>query len=270
MGIDAFELDLNVAAFGGELDGIGEEVPHDLLQAAGVAGDAGGEGVDDFRDADAFGIGAGLDGFDGLFNDIAEFDAADIQAQFAGKDARHVEQVFDELHLNAHVAFDDGETLGEIGGGDFGGAEDLSPAEDGVDGRAEFVGERGDELFFKAGGFFGFGAGLLFRKIGAFKFVGAFFDADFEVVGEALEIFVGEAQCGGTWQGDGLGQKGPEGNGGDDGGQRRDNFDDAIEAIDGIQIAMTLKTWVMPQATMKTANATKTQLKATSLRRLTK
>ena len=51
--VDPLQEDLDLAALGRELDGVGEEVPDDLLEAGGVAGDGTGERIEHLVDADA-------------------------------------------------------------------------------------------------------------------------------------------------------------------------------------------------------------------------
>ena len=53
------------AAFGRELDGVAQDVPEDLLQAAGVPGNGAAVGVHDFGEMDLLGVGGMLNRADG-------------------------------------------------------------------------------------------------------------------------------------------------------------------------------------------------------------
>jgi len=168
----AHEGDVDLAARRSELDGVEQEIPDDLLQAGAVAHDlerkrekAGGE-------ADVFCGGGGADGVDRGGDDGDEVDAFDVKTDLAGGDAAHVEEVLDELGLNAGVALDDREAVGEFAGGVGALLENLSPAEDGVERGAQLVGERGEEFVLEAAGALGLGAGGAFAFEEAFAFRG--------------------------------------------------------------------------------------------------
>ena len=140
--VDPLQEDLDPAALGRELDGVGEEVPDDLLEAGGVAGDGPGERVEDLVDADALGLGRRHDGGEGGLDDVGEVEPLDVEAELAGDDAGDVEEVIDDAGLGLGIPLDGGEALLQVVGIDLAGAEDLGPAEDGVERRAKLVGER--------------------------------------------------------------------------------------------------------------------------------
>ena len=72
--------------------------------------------------------------------------------ELAGDDARDVEEIFDERGLGARVALD--ALVRPRGRGGVGGRDpqDLNPAEDGVERRAQLVRERGQELVLEPAG----------------------------------------------------------------------------------------------------------------------
>jgi hypothetical protein len=89
-----------------ELDGVREEVPEDLLETVGVAGDAARRVVEAHREADAARLGRRAHALGRRLDDGREGDGARRQAELAGDDARHVEEVVDELRLRLRVALD--------------------------------------------------------------------------------------------------------------------------------------------------------------------
>ncbi len=110
-GVGSFEEDFDLAADGGEFDGVVEKVPDDLLKAVGVAGELGGARVEDLGEGYFPGVGGGLDGFDGGVDDGDQIEGLDVDADFSGGDTSHVEEVFDELGLGFGVSFNDGEAF---------------------------------------------------------------------------------------------------------------------------------------------------------------
>ena len=168
----ALQTDDDLTVWWREFDRVGQEVPGDLLEPGAIAHHFESPRSDVDEDADLFGGGGGLDGVDGGGDDGGKVDALDGEADLAGGDAAHVEKIFDELGLNAGVALDDFETVGEFVGGVGTFLEDLGPAQDGVERRAKFVGERGEEFVLEAAGALGFGAGGAFAFEEALAFGG--------------------------------------------------------------------------------------------------
>ena len=120
-GVGAAQAQLHAAAARRELDGVGEQVPDDLLQAVGVAGDGHGRRLQDrleaarpWRRRTAARCRAAAAIVE------ASSRGRTLEAQLARHDARHVEDVRDELGLDARVAVD-----GLDGAG--GGAASSSP-----------------------------------------------------------------------------------------------------------------------------------------------
>ena len=137
--VDPLQEHLHLAALGRELHGVGEQVPDDLLEPGEVAGDGAGERIEHLVDADALGVGRRHDGGEGGLDDLGELQPLDVEAEVAGDDAGDVEQVLDELGLDLGVPLDGREPFLQVLGVDLAGAEDLGPAEDGVERRAQLV-----------------------------------------------------------------------------------------------------------------------------------
>ena len=99
VGVHASRRTWTLAAPGRELDGVGEQVPDDLLQPVGVAGDRARLGVQDRRwSADPLGLGRRAHGVQrGLDHRPRARTGLHVQAQLARDDARDVEDVRDEL-----------------------------------------------------------------------------------------------------------------------------------------------------------------------------
>ncbi len=75
-----------------------------------------------------------------------EVDRQHLEPHRAADDARHVEEILDELRLHARVAVDDLERLGLSGRVERAELEHRDPAEDGVERRAQLVRHRRHEL----------------------------------------------------------------------------------------------------------------------------
>ena len=93
------ERDLHAAALRRELDRVRQQVPDDLLQPVGVAGDERRRAGRARLEADALGVGGGPHRLDRRLDHGRELDRLHVEPQLAGDDPRHVEQVLDELRL---------------------------------------------------------------------------------------------------------------------------------------------------------------------------
>ena len=82
----------------------------------------------------------------------AEIHLADVEQQLAGGDARDVEQVLDQLRLGVRVAIDALERVLASLRRQLAAPQQVHPADDGVERRAELVRERGEELVLQAVG----------------------------------------------------------------------------------------------------------------------
>src|SRR5919204_10165 len=101
LAVRARESHAHAPARGRELDGVREEVPEDLLQALGVARDLRGRVVEARLNLDLFGLRGGAHRLDGGAHDRAQLDAPRVETHLPRDDARHVEQVVDDLLLRA-------------------------------------------------------------------------------------------------------------------------------------------------------------------------
>ncbi len=108
MRIYPFEADLNLAAFGGELYCVGNQVPDDLLKASGITGDRVDARINDLLHRDGFGLRRRAHAFRAGLHHLREIDRLNVKAQAATLDARNVEQVFDQLTLYPDRALDGG------------------------------------------------------------------------------------------------------------------------------------------------------------------
>src|SRR3954466_11027771 len=148
-------------ALHGELDRVGEQVPEHLLQAVRIAleGNRLGSPQLDFETLRLRGgpyrVGSGL-----YHRDQIGF--AHLYPQLPGDDAGDVEDVLDELRLGAGIALDGLERAIELlASRRRAGAQDPRPAEDGVEGRPQLVGDGGEELVLRAVRDLGLGPRLL-------------------------------------------------------------------------------------------------------------
>src|SRR5262249_41584631 len=96
----------HAAPVGCELDCVRNQVPYDLLNPVGVAGyDCRPVRTVDLK-FDFLGAGSRPTRFHRRVDYACHIDRADIQSEFAGDDARHVEKVVDYPSLSACAAFD--------------------------------------------------------------------------------------------------------------------------------------------------------------------
>ena len=73
--------DHDLATRRGELDGIGQQVPHDLLQARSVAGNGPDRRLDGDRQPHSLGVGGHAHGLHGALNQVPNRDRLDFQPQ---------------------------------------------------------------------------------------------------------------------------------------------------------------------------------------------
>ena len=136
---------LDASPVGRELDRVGEQVPHHLLQALPVAHDRG-RPFHDGDELDLLRLRRRPHRLDGGVDHPRHLDPADVQLHLAGDDPRHVEHVLDEAGLGLHVALDDLQPAHPRRLVDLLLAQDAGPPQDRGERRAQLVGERGQEL----------------------------------------------------------------------------------------------------------------------------
>src|SRR5438876_10168950 len=106
LAVDAREPQEDAAAPGGELDGVREEVPHDLLEASRIALDRLRSELEDALHPDLLRLGVGTHRVERRLGDGLEIDRAGIDDELPGRDARHVQELLDQLRLRDRAPLD--------------------------------------------------------------------------------------------------------------------------------------------------------------------
>jgi hypothetical protein len=140
MTIHPLQAYLYFASPGGEFDGIGKKVPEALLEPAGVSAHLRRQWIEDGVNLNPLGIGGMPDGGDGGPDHILEFHLLHIQTDFTGNNPAHIQQVLDQLRLYPAISFDHREAFDKLFILVVAGAEDLRPADDRIEWRAQLVG----------------------------------------------------------------------------------------------------------------------------------
>src|SRR5207249_11402196 len=96
----------DAAAPGGELDRVREEVPHDLLEAGGIALDPPPSELEDLLDPNLLRLGVGAHRIERRLGDGREIDRPGVEDELPGRDARHVQEVLDQLRLRHRTPLD--------------------------------------------------------------------------------------------------------------------------------------------------------------------
>ncbi len=94
---------IDTAARRRELDGVREQVPDDLPQPVRIAGEGAHRCIDVAFDDDPLAVGRRHDGPDGVFDDLLDVHGLHLEARLPRDDARHVEDVFDDLRERAGI-----------------------------------------------------------------------------------------------------------------------------------------------------------------------
>ena len=84
--IDPFDSQLHTARSRGELHGVREQVPHDLLEAVTIAGDRPRAGIDNRLQPHAFRVRGGLHRRNRVVHDERQVDRLHIESELAGDD----------------------------------------------------------------------------------------------------------------------------------------------------------------------------------------
>ena len=99
--------DGDMSARRSELDRVGEDIPHDLFQSAGVALHQERMVLGDRVSEDqAFVVGAQTHGVDSVANDVAQIDGADRQPHPPRYELTRIHQVVNQLPKRIRVAID--------------------------------------------------------------------------------------------------------------------------------------------------------------------
>ncbi len=148
--VEAVGGEVDLAAGGGELDGVRDEVVERLQDAVGVGPDA--DAVGGVEDADVGAGGAGLLQGDGAAEEVFGAGHGELQLGLAGADAFEVEDVVDQADEAVGVADGDLEHLLRLlgAGGEGSAGEQAEGSAERGERRAELVGDGGDELVLHA------------------------------------------------------------------------------------------------------------------------
>ena len=144
--LESVECHTNPSAGGREFQRVRQEVPDDLLQAIRVAHDGERTGLNAGFEIDVLGPCRRSNRLDPGVDDGCQIDAIHVELQLAGDDAGDVEQVADDPRLRSRVALDDVEGPRVLRLRDGAGLQHADPPVDRVQGRAQLVRDRHQEL----------------------------------------------------------------------------------------------------------------------------
>jgi hypothetical protein len=102
----AVQLDLHRAVSGSELHGIRQKIPDDLSQAIDVAVDESTSGLQHQLEPYCLCLSRRSDALERCFNNRLQLAAPEVKWQLPGNDARHFEQIINQLGLEPGVAGD--------------------------------------------------------------------------------------------------------------------------------------------------------------------
>src|SRR6267378_3676427 len=127
----AFQTDIDTPAHRTELDGIGEEVPDHLPEPIRIGEERSSIRIEEGCQLDVLRIGQAPDSLDGLLDDGHWVDLPALEPQLARHDARHVQQVLDELRQELRVPLDHLEAARRAGSVLGPDAQEAGPSEHG-------------------------------------------------------------------------------------------------------------------------------------------
>ena len=146
VGLDLLQAHVDAPLGRGELDRVREEVPHDLVEPAGVRGEGARARVQHGLHPDGLGLDRGLERVEHGLDHGRGIHRLHLEPHLAGDDPRDVEDVGDEPALEAGVAVDDLDPLLDLRRGERALAQEAGPAHDRGERGAQLVGERGQEV----------------------------------------------------------------------------------------------------------------------------
>src|SRR2546422_6070139 len=155
MGIHALEHDVDAPALGCELDRVGKEIPHHLLQPVRIALDHVDPRIELRLDPDVLGARRRPHGLDRRLDRGGEPHRADVEVELPADHPRDLEEVVDEPGLRPRAAVDHLERAVGAGGSERAPAQLTDPGEDRGERGAELVGHGGEELVLQAAGLLG-------------------------------------------------------------------------------------------------------------------
>ena len=138
--------DLDTPAAWGELDGIRQEIPDDLLQTLRVARDGHARPIDGGLQLDALRGRGRRHCFQRILNYACEIDRPHVQAKLAGDDPRDIEDIADELFLELGISLDRLEDRGETLRANRSPSQHLRISQHRIERRAQLVGEGGQKF----------------------------------------------------------------------------------------------------------------------------
>ena len=145
--VSRFEPHLDAAALRGELHRVRRQVRDHLLQPLRVAEHAAAAPRAALNgDLDALLRGGGACRVEARLHHRLHLHGPQLDAQLPAHDARHVQQVLDELGLQPHVAVDHVQAARHAGGVEPARAQHGRPAHDRRERRPQLVGQGGQEL----------------------------------------------------------------------------------------------------------------------------
>src|SRR3569832_1328919 len=152
--ISAENRDRDLTPFGRELDGVGQQIEHHLVQALVV----GPEPVDPVEHSDRYSdvrlLGERFDTAHAIDDDLQHLDRAEPHLELAGVKLRHVEDVVDQAEQAAAAFVDDARVLAVAIVAEWAEhlrLQDFGKADDGVQKGAQFVAGRRDERAARLG-----------------------------------------------------------------------------------------------------------------------
>ena len=154
---DPTDRDLNFATFRGEFDGIVDQVPCDLLQAAGVAADGRRVGIEYFGKADILGVGGRAYGFEGRIDDRRRIDRLHVEPDFSRDNPGDVKR--SEIICAWARALRSMASTAFLASAAFEVAvpQELGPAHDRIERRPQLVRERSQKIVLEPIGAFSVG-----------------------------------------------------------------------------------------------------------------
>jgi hypothetical protein len=153
--LHAPQPDRHTASLGGELDGVGEQVPHHLLEPLGISLHGARSGLELELEVDVPGHGRRAHRVQRRLHHGGQLHRLHVQAHPPGDDARDVQQIIDDLRLGPGAALHRLQGPRLLVRGQRGGAQDAGPPEDGRERGAQLVRDGGEELVLGAVGLLG-------------------------------------------------------------------------------------------------------------------
>ena len=140
---------MDTAALGRERHGVGDQVPHYLLHAVGVAVHLYPAAVEIGRDPDGLAVRGRAHRLHCAFDGRHQAHRAELDVQLARDDTGDVQQVLDDLGLSTRVSLDGFQRAPRGAVVETLLAEELHPPENRLQGRAQLVREHGEELVLR-------------------------------------------------------------------------------------------------------------------------